>query len=337
LAGGVTGAGCGRAGAGFGTGRTAVSQEASVAAASTTRTRRDFMTSSSISHVDTVREVEPGHLYVVATPIGNLRDLSPRAQAVLAGVNLIAAEDTRTSGVLTQQFGIRAPLRAFHEHNERELAAELVEALKRGQSIALISDAGTPLISDPGFSLVRAAREAGVPVIAIPGPCAAVAALSISGLPSDSFVFVGFLPPKSQARRARLQGLASENRTLILYEASHRIVGCVGDCVAVFGADRRLFLAREISKRFEQSLLDRGAAVLEWLTADENHQRGEFVLIVEGAPDTAAEAASSRRVLELLLRELPAARAAKLAAEITGARRDDLYGLAVTLSKRSAE
>ncbi len=283
--------------------------------------------------MDAPREIEKGHLYVVATPIGNLRDLSARAQAVLAGVDLVAAEDTRTSGVLMQQFGIRTRMTAFHEHNERALIAELVQMLTRGQSIAVISDAGTPLISDPGFGLVRAAREAGLPVIAIPGPCAAIAALSISGLPTDSFVFAGFLPPKSQARRARLQELAVDPRTLILYEASHRIVECVGDCAAILGADRRLFLAREISKRFEQSVLDRAAAVVEWLAADENRQRGEFVLIIEGAPASAADPVAARTLLQALLRELPAARAAKLAAEITGADRKDMYALALTLSK----
>ena len=280
---------------------------------------------------------QPGHLYVVATPIGNLGDLSPRAQAVLAGVDLIAAEDTRTSGVLMQHFGIGTPLRAFHDHNERALADELVGKLKRGSSVALVSDAGTPLVSDPGFALVRAAREAGVPVIAVPGPSAAIAALSISGLPTDTFVFVGFLPQKAAARRKHLEALAAETRTLILYEASHRIVECVRDCVEILGADRPLFLAREISKRFEQSVLDGAAGVLAWLEADEHHTRGEFVLVVHGAQSRGTDSAEARRVLELLLKELPAARAAKLAAQITGASRHELYDLALQRSKPAEE
>ena len=280
-------------------------------------------------------EVQPGHLYVVATPIGNLRDLSPRAQAVLAGVDLIAAEDTRTSGVLLQHFGIGTRVKALHEHNERDFAPQLVAMLREGRSVALISDAGTPLISDPGFDLVRAARAAGIPIVAIPGPCAAIAALSISGMPSDSFVFVGFLPPKSAARRKRLQELATESRTLIFYEASHRIVECVADLAEVF-ADRALFLAREISKKFEQSFSGNGAEILAWLQQDENRTRGEFVLIAQGAVST-TDAAQAQRVLELLLRELPAARAAKLAAEITGAPRNALYDLALKLAKTPAE
>lgn len=287
--------------------------------------------------MDAAAETRPGHLYVVATPIGNLGDLSPRAQAVLAGVTLIAAEDTRTSGVLLRHFGVHTPLRALHEHNEDALAAELVAALQRGDSIALISDAGTPLVSDPGFALVRAARAAGVPVVAVPGPCAAMAALSICGLPTDSFVFVGFLPAKSAARRARLGQLRAEPRTLIFYEATHRIVETVADIAQAFGDGRRLFLAREISKRFEQSLLDSAGVVLEWIRQDENRQRGEFVLIAQGADDVAAGLAEAGRVLGVLLRELPAARAAKVAAELTGVPRAALYELAVRASGKSAE
>lgn len=276
-------------------------------------------------------EVERGRLYVVATPIGNLRDLSPRAQGVLAGVDLIAAEDTRTSGVLLQQFGIGTKVKALHEHNEREFAPQLVAMLREGRSVSLICDAGTPLISDPGFDLVRAARAADIPVIAIPGPCAAIAALSISGMPSDSFVFIGFLPPKSAARRKRLQELVAEARTLIFYESSHRIVECVADLAEVFG-DRQLFLAREISKKFEQSFSGTGEQMRAWLDQDENRTRGEFVLIARGGEST-NDAAHAQRVLELLLRELPAARAAKLTAEITGAPRNALYDLALKLAK----
>ncbi|MGH8506666.1 MAG: 16S rRNA (cytidine(1402)-2'-O)-methyltransferase [Stenotrophobium sp.] len=276
--------------------------------------------------------VVPGHLYVVATPIGNLADLSPRAQAVLAAVDRVCAEDTRTSGALLAHFGIRRPLLAMHEHNEDQIAATLVQALRSGQSLALVSDAGTPLISDPGFALVRAARAAGLPVIAIPGPCAAVAALSIAGIASDSFVFIGFLPSRSGARRARLQELATETRTLIFYESSHRIAESVRDIADILGGTRRLCLARELSKLYEESITAPAAEVVTWLAQDTNRERGEFVLVVEGAPaQTGADDAEAERVLKILLAELGAAQAARLAAAITGRRKNELYALANTL------
>lgn len=270
---------------------------------------------------------------MVATPIGNLGDLSARAQAVLAGVDRICAEDTRTSGLMLAQFGIQKPLVALHEHNEERVTAGLIEALQRGESLALVSDAGTPLISDPGYVLVRAARAAALPVMAIPGPCAAVAALSISGIASDSFVFAGFLPAKPNARRQRLQALAAETRTLILYEASHRIEACLQDLVVVFGAARRLCLARELTKRFEQSVVAAAGEALAWLRADPHRQRGEFVLVIEGAPREARAAAEADRILRLLLQELPAARAARLAAELTGLRKAELYARALALGE----
>lgn len=272
--------------------------------------------------------VVPGHLYVVATPIGNLGDLSPRAQAVLAAVDRICAEDTRTSGMLLTHFGIHRPLLALHEHNENQITDELIASLRRGQSLALVSDAGTPLISDPGFALVRAARAAGLPVIAIPGPCAAVAALSIAGIASDSFVFIGFLPSKAQARRVRLQELATETRTLLLYESSHRIVDSVQDLATVLGGTRRLCLARELSKLYEESITATAAEVVTWLAQDSNRSRGEFVLVVEGAPaQDSADDAEAERVLQILLSELGASQAAKLAAAITGRRKNELYAL----------
>ncbi|MGH8455529.1 MAG: 16S rRNA (cytidine(1402)-2'-O)-methyltransferase [Stenotrophobium sp.] len=273
----------------------------------------------------------PGHLYVVATPIGNLGDLAPRAQAVLAGVDRICAEDTRTSGVLLAHFGIHRPLTALHEHNEDRIAAELVQALRDGQSLALVSDAGTPLISDPGFALVRAARAAGLPVIAVPGPCAAVAALSISGIATDSFVFAGFLPPKNAARRARLQELAAETRTLIFYESSHRIAESVADIAAAFGT-RRLCLARELTKLYEESITASAAEVSVWLAQDANHSRGEFVLVLEGAVAIAqSDDAEAEHVLRVLLTELPASQAVKLAAGLTGRRKNELYALATKI------
>lgn len=276
-------------------------------------------------------DVRPGCLYVVATPIGNLGDLSPRAQRVLAGVTRIAAEDTRNTGVLLTQFGIRTPLVALHEHNETRLAESLVTALAAGQSLALVSDAGTPLISDPGFALVRAARVAGREVIAVPGPCAAIAALSISGLPSDSFVFAGFLPSKSSARRERIAELARESRSVIVYEASHRIADCAQDLGAILGT-RRVLLAREISKRFEQSVLCAAADLPAWIAADANRERGEFVLVIEPAAQESASTIEAERVLRVLLAELPAARAAKLAAALTGLRKNELYEIALRLS-----
>ena len=274
--------------------------------------------------------VAAGHLYVVATPIGNLGDLTPRAQAVLESVAAICAEDTRTSAHLLTHFGIRKPLIAVHEHNEDDVCARLVERLRGGDALALVSDAGTPLVSDPGFALVRAARGAGVPIVAIPGPCAAIAALSVAGLPCDRFVFEGFLPAKAMARRERLAALAAETRTLIVYESSHRIVDCVNDIVAVLGAERPLCLARELTKLYEDSVTTTAAEVAAWLQADDNRQRGEFVLIVGGAAAVADERqAEGERVLRILLGSLPASSAARLAAEISGARKKDLYALAV--------
>ncbi|HET8883066.1 MAG TPA: 16S rRNA (cytidine(1402)-2'-O)-methyltransferase [Solimonas sp.] len=277
--------------------------------------------------------IAAGHLYVVATPIGNLGDLTPRAQAVLESVAAICAEDTRTTTHLLTHFGIRKPLIAVHEHNEDDICARLVERLRGGDALALVSDAGTPLVSDPGFALVRAARGAGVPVVAIPGPCAAIAALSVVGLPCDRFVFEGFQPAKAAARRERLAALAAETRTLIVYESSHRIVDCVNDIVAVLGSARPLCVARELTKLYEESVTTSAADVAAWLQADDNRQRGEFVLIVGGASADADERqAEGERVLRILLGSLPASSAARLAAEISGARKKELYALAVQQS-----
>jgi len=270
---------------------------------------------------------QPGKLWVVATPIGNLDDLSPRARSALAGADLIAAEDTRHSAALLQHAGIATRCVALHEHNERDISAGLVERLSAGASIALICDAGTPLISDPGFRLVRAARAAGVVVSPVPGACAAIAALSVAGLPSDRFVFEGFLPPKSAARRTRLQALRVETRTLIFYESSHRIVAALDDLVAEFGGERRAVVARELTKLFETVLDGALADLAARVVADPNQQRGEFVVLVAGADEdaTAARLAEGRRVFDLLREELPPGRAAKLAAAISGASRKQLY------------
>jgi 16S rRNA (cytidine1402-2'-O)-methyltransferase len=270
---------------------------------------------------------QAGRLWVVATPIGNLDDLSPRARGTLAEADLIAAEDTRHSAALLQHAGIATRCIALHEHNEREISIELVERLSTGAQIALISDAGTPLISDPGFRLVRAAREAGITVSPVPGACAAIAALSAAGLPSDRFVFEGFLPAKSGARRTHLQSLRNETRTLIFYESSHRIVETLDDLVAVFSGERRAVVARELTKLFETVLDGTLADLAARVLADPNQQRGEFVVLVAGALEDAAAArlGEGRRVFELLRKELPPGRAAKLAAEISGASRKQLY------------
>ncbi|TDK20652.1 16S rRNA (cytidine(1402)-2'-O)-methyltransferase [Luteimonas aestuarii] len=270
----------------------------------------------------------PGTLHVVATPIGNLGDLSTRAQAVLRGVSAICAEDTRRSGQLLAYFGINTPLVALHEHNEDALAQRIVQRLLAGESLALVSDAGTPLVSDPGYRLVRAARAAGVKTSPVPGACAAIAALSVAGLASDRFTFEGFLPAKAAARRERLQRLSGEPRTLVIYESSHRIVETLEDMGVAFGADRPAVLARELTKLFETVLDGTLADLLAAVTADDNQRKGEFVLVVEGAGDDAeAQLAEGRRVYALLNAHLPPSSSAKLAAEITGAPRKALYGM----------
>ncbi len=280
----------------------------------------------------------PGTLYVVATPIGNLEDISARALRVLREVALIAAEDTRHSARLLQHFGINTPLAACHEHNEREQGSRLVQRLLAGDDLALISDAGTPLISDPGYHLVRNARAAGVRVVPVPGACALNAALSASGLASDRFVFEGFLPARATARRQRLQALLEEPRTLILYEAPHRLLESLADLRELFGAARPAVLARELSKTFETITGAPLGELHDWVAADSNQQRGECVLLVEGwqAPEgEEALSAEALRVLDLLLAELPLKRAAALAAEITGVRKNLLYQQA--LGRQKAE
>ena len=273
-----------------------------------------------------------GTLYVVATPIGNLDDLSARALKVLQSVALIAAEDTRHSARLMQHFGISTPLAACHEHNEREQGNRFIERLLAGDDVALISDAGTPLISDPGYHLVRQARAAAVQVVPVPGACALIAALSAAGLPSDRFVFEGFLPAKSAGRRSRLEAVREEPRTLIFYEAPHRILECLQDMRDVFGGERQAVLARELTKTFETLKGLPLAELSAWVEADSNQQRGECVVLVAGwqAPEgEEAVSAQALQVLDLLLAELPLKRAAALAAQITGVRKNLLYQVAL--------
>lgn len=270
----------------------------------------------------------PSTLYVVATPIGNLDDLTQRARQVLAEVDAILCEDTRQSGVLLRHAGIARPLLAVHEHNEGERAAALVQRLREGQRLALISDAGTPLISDPGYRLVAAVRAAGFAVSPIPGPCALIAALSVAGLPTDRFSFEGFLPAKAGERRARLQAVASDPRTLVWYEAPHRIVETLQAAVEVLGAERRAVIGRELTKRFETVLDGSLAELLARVQSDADQQRGEIVLVVAGAPplDDAARIDEGRRLYALLAAELPPSKAARIAAAHTGAPKRALYG-----------
>jgi 16S rRNA (cytidine1402-2'-O)-methyltransferase len=269
-----------------------------------------------------------GTLFIVATPIGNLADLSPRALDTLRGVAAICAEDTRRSGQLLSHFGVEKPLVALHEHNEDALSQRIVERLLAGESLALVSDAGTPLVSDPGYRVVRAARAAGVKVSPIPGACAAIAALSVAGLPSDRFVFEGFLPAKSSARREQLQRLAGETRSLVFYESSHRIAESLADMRIAFGDDRPAVLARELTKLFETVLDGTLADLHARVEADDNQRKGEFVVIVQGAGDDSdAQLAEGRRVYAMLSPHLPPSTAARLAADITGAPRKSLYGM----------
>lgn len=280
----------------------------------------------------------PGTLYVVATPIGNLGDLSPRAREVLGSVTLIAAEDTRHTRQLLQSFGIDTALTSLHDHNEAHKSGELVERLQRGESLALVSDAGTPLISDPGFDLIALARERGVAVVAIPGACAAIAALSIAGLPADRFVFEGFLPAKSAARRARLEALAAESRTLIFYEAPHRLREVLEDLAVVFGAERRASLSREITKRFETTYGGTLGQLQAEAAQDADMVRGEIVIVVAGAATAVSDAVSlnAEQVLRALLIDLPPSQAAKIAARITGEKRSELYERAMKMSPKAA-
>ena len=280
---------------------------------------------------------ERGTLQVVATPIGNLADLSPRAQQVLGGADVIAAEDTRRTLQLLQSLGISRPLVSLFEHNESQRVPRLLERLAAGQSVALVSDAGTPLLSDPGFELVRAASRAGFAVQAIPGPSAITAALAVAGLPTQRFCFEGFLPARAAERRRALAALAHEPRTLVFFEAPHRIRATLADLAAEFGAEREAVVTRELTKAHES--IYRGTLAELGLTAarDENLQRGEITLVVAGATPAdaaAADPAQLRRTVDVLLKELPPGRAAAVAAQLTGATRATAYALAMRKDER---
>jgi len=274
-----------------------------------------------------------GTLFVVATPIGNLGDFSPRAREVLSEVQLVAAEDTRHTRQLLQSFGIETPLTSLHEHNEAQKSDELIERLARGESLAIVSDAGTPIISDPGFDLIAGARRRGIPVVTVPGPCAAIAAISVAGLPADRFAFEGFLPAKSAARRAQLETLTSESRTLIFYEAPHRLLETLADMSAVLGAERSATISRELTKRFETTYGGTLAELADAARRDENMSRGEIVIVVSGstAPPAQETTLNAEQLLRALLDELSPAQAAKVTARITGVKRSELYEIAIRL------
>lgn len=270
-----------------------------------------------------------GILYIIATPLGNLEDLSPRAQETLKKVDKIAAEDTRHSRPLLTHFGINTPCISLHEHNEAQRSQQIIELLKQGLSIALISDAGTPAISDPGFRLVQAIHQERIKVVPIPGPCALTTALSAAGLPSSRFIFEGFLSPKASARQKQLTALKNETRTLVFYEAPHRILETIEDMVSIFGEERIAVIARELTKTFETIRQGTLLELKQFLIADPHQQKGEFVILVEGAIELPKNQEQSLAVLDLLLKELPVSQAVKLAAQITGEKKSWLYPIAL--------
>lgn len=274
-----------------------------------------------------MKNEQNGILHIIATPIGNLGDITQRALDALAQVDLIAAEDTRHSGLLLSRFGIKKPFFALHDHNEQQKAALLVEKLRQGLNIALISDAGTPLISDPGYHLVRHCRSAGIKVVPLPGACAAIAALCASGIASDRFCFEGFLPAKTKARCDKLTELAEEARTLIFYESTHRILETLADMQKIFGAERYVVIARELTKTWETVHGDRLENLNVWLKEDDNRIKGEIVLIVEGKVKSEKGDFSLQaiKLLGLLCEELPLKKASAIVAEMFGYKKNALY------------
>jgi 16S rRNA (cytidine1402-2'-O)-methyltransferase len=278
--------------------------------------------------------ISAGTLYVVATPIGNLGDISARAIDTLQGVDLIAAEDTRHSKALLEKIEVKTPLTSYHDFSDDSVAARLLDKLRQGSSIALISDAGTPLISDPGFKLVRLVREAGIAVIPIPGASAITAALCVAGLATDRFCFEGFLPSKQGAREQSLTQLQYELRTIVFYESPHRIEAMLASVVAVFGGRRQVFVAREVTKKFESHFLGFGSDALAWLQADSNNQRGEFVVIVAGCDKETQEKQKQEAGLKLALlleSDMPLKKAVALASDATGARKNLLYSAMIEI------
>jgi len=278
---------------------------------------------------------EIASLYVVATPIGNLSDMSQRAIETLQSVDVIAAEDTRHSGILLQHFAIKTPSISLHDHNEQQRSETLLTRLQQGESVALISDAGTPLISDPGYKLVSLVREHGIPVVPVPGSCAVIAALSASGLPSDRFTFEGFLPPKQGARQQTLQLLVDESRTMIFYDAPRRLQATLADMVEIFGGERRACIARELTKLHETITTQPLAELLAWVSDDSNQRKGECVLLVEGNKQQKDSSETEiNRVLSLLLKELPVKKAAAITASLLEVSKNTAYDMALKLQQK---
>ena len=275
-----------------------------------------------------------GTLYIVATPIGNLEDLTSRARQTLASVDIVAAEDTRHTGRLLSSIGAKPALLALHDHNEEQACKGVVEVLQGGRDVALVSDAGTPLISDPGYRLVRAARAAAIPVVPIPGVSAVTAALSVSGLATDRFCFEGFPPAKRAARRKWLADLASETRTLVIYESVHRVAECLDDLVDAFGAGREAFLGRELTKLHEQCVRSTLGELRQCIAGGDIPLKGEFVLAVAGADAREAPAVDVDRMLTLLAASLSAKEAARIAAELTGQKKNALYDRIIELKRQ---
>jgi 16S rRNA (cytidine1402-2'-O)-methyltransferase len=272
-----------------------------------------------------------GALYIVATPIGNLEDLSPRAKAVLESVDLIVAEDTRHSKPMLNQFGIETKVRAYHDHNERTQTPILIEQLQAGMSIALFSDAGTPLICDPGYHLLLAAHAEKIKVIPVPGPSALISALSVAGFSSEKFIFEGYLPARKAARQQRLQQLKNETRTLVFYEAPHRILASIEDAIICYGGRRQAVIAKEISKRHENIQRGTLAGLLEWLRSDKDLTKGEFVVVIQGDKTSQFDTQEASRILKILLADHSVKQAARLTSEIMQGNRNDIYKLAMEL------
>ncbi len=277
---------------------------------------------------------EPGTLYIVATPIGNLEDLSPRAQRILSSVDLILAEDTRHSARLLNAFDIRTRTLAFHENNEDRLTGRIISRLAAGSSVALITDAGTPLISDPGFKLVRQAHAQNIPVSPVPGPAALIAALSAAGVAPGKFLFEGFAPARAEARRKRMAALAGAAHTLVFYEAPHRIKAFLADAATIFGPGREASIARELTKKFETIRQGTLGGLIEWMEQDPDQGRGEFVVIIAGAGEEQTDIAELTALLKVLLKSLSLKQAVRIATDLTGAPRNDIYDLAVSLQDK---
>ena len=277
---------------------------------------------------------EPGTLYIVATPIGNLEDLSPRAQRILSAVDLILAEDTRHSARLLRTFDIRTRTLAFHENNEEHMTGRIISRLAAGSSVALVADAGTPLISDPGFKLVRQAHAQNIPVSPIPGPAALIAALSAAGVAPGKFLFEGFAPARAEARRKRMAALASAAHTLVFYEAPHRIKAFLADAATIFGAGREASIARELTKKFETIRQGTLGGLIEWMEQDPDQGRGEFVVIIAGAGEEQTDIAELTALLKVLLKSLSLKQAVQIATELTGAPRNEIYDLAISLQDK---